>query len=114
MTDSDDVIAETAIEIANRIEEQWDQISRIPTAARLAIFQIAAVKPVRAAVEAERAGTNRLRALLARAYRAAMKPEWEEGECLEEVLLDMKWEGIDSPEAIAAIRQSPTDDGEPK
>lgn len=38
-----------------------------------------------------------LRALMARAYKAALKPEWEEGECLNEVLTDLSWEGIDVP-----------------
>jgi len=39
-----------------------------------------------------------LRKLLARAYKAATKPEWEEGECWNEVSSDVRWEGIDVPE----------------
>jgi hypothetical protein len=42
-----------------------------------------------------------LRALLARTYRAAIKPAWEDGECLNEVLPDVHWEGIAMPEMIA-------------
>ena len=45
-----------------------------------------------------------LRALCARAYRADAKPDWEEGECLNEVLSDLAWEGIDVPKQEAEAR----------
>ena len=48
-----------------------------------------------AALESENTG---LRELLARTYRAAIKPAWEEGECLNEVLSDVHWQGIAVPE----------------
>ena len=40
------------------------------------------------------------RALIERAYVAALKPNWEEGECLEEILEDMEWAAIGEPRMI--------------
>jgi hypothetical protein len=41
--------------------------------------------------------SERRRSLLERAYHAACKPDWEEGECLNEVLSNIEWEAISLP-----------------
>lgn len=46
-----------------------------------------------------------LRALIARAHRAYYKPEWEEGECFNEVASDLHWEGIGVPKMEAELER---------
>ena len=53
------------------------------------------------ALEKESEKVADLRNLCARAYRAACKPDWEEGECLNEVTPDLHWEGVAVPELEA-------------
>lgn len=62
-----------------------------------------------AQVEALSEEDARLRRLMARAYHAYYKEEWQEGECFDELASDLKWEGEDcyAAQAQRAARKEP-------
>jgi len=87
-------LAEQIAKSLTDIEQKWE--SRLPH--WTVDSENESLRARVAELEEER---DRRRDLLRRTYEAACKRDWEEGECLNEVLSDIGWESIDVPKLEA-------------
>ncbi len=93
---------EVAEEIMERIRDVWDELVAMPEAAAMAVITVAAIKPVRAAVEAE---TERLKPWL--------KHKSDCGKCKDPQCGDSTWDHFCGETSdctcgfAAAIRRAP-------